>query len=90
MLVVNDILDITKLQAGRLQLDIALFDLRTLLNGIMTMLAARAALKGLAFQWEVDTAVLPLLLGDAVRLRQCLVRTAVIPVVDCWCYGGVT
>ncbi|CAI5468349.1 unnamed protein product [Closterium sp. Yama58-4] len=74
LLVVNDILDITKLEAGRLHLDCALFDLRALLNGIMTMLAARAALKGLAFHWEVDAAVPPVLLGDAVRLRQCLVN----------------
>ncbi|GJP69087.1 hypothetical protein CLOP_g25708, partial [Closterium sp. NIES-67] len=43
LVLVDDILDITKLEAGRLQLDADQFDVRALINRIMTMLAARAA-----------------------------------------------
>lgn len=74
LVVVGDVLDMSKLEAGELSLEEEQFDLRGLVNATMTMLAVRAQVKGLGLKWVVDAHVPPRLWGDAVRLRQCLVN----------------
>jgi PAS domain S-box-containing protein len=66
----NDILDISKIEAGKMELEQAPFDLLMLLNEIASTAAASASAKGLQFQLDVDPAIRAGYVGDANRLRQ--------------------
>ena len=72
---INDILDLSKIEAERLELEEVPLALPQLLQEVVGMLAGRAADKRLRL--EVDTGDLPdQLLGDATRLRQALINYA--------------
>jgi two-component system, sensor histidine kinase len=68
----NDVLDLSKVEAGRLELELADFDLGELLRGARTAFADAAERKGLAFELTVDAGVEGVYRGDSVRLRQIL------------------
>jgi signal transduction histidine kinase/ActR/RegA family two-component response regulator len=70
--VINDILDFAKIEAGKLELQHADFDLRDLLNGLVALLGPQASQKGLAIRGDVAASVPARLVGDAGRLRQIL------------------
>ena len=70
--IINDILDLSKIEAGRLQLDNREFSPRVLAEDVLEMLATRAQDKGLPLSYRIDPAVPTLLIGDALRLRQVL------------------
>lgn len=71
--IINDILDISKIEAGKLQLELADFHLSSVLDHVRSLLADQAQSKGLSF--SVDTGCVPTWLkGDAVRLRQALLN----------------
>jgi signal transduction histidine kinase/ActR/RegA family two-component response regulator len=69
---INDILDLSRVEAERLELVIADFDLRRLVEDVATSVAPRAYEKGLAFSVQFQRDLPPVLLGDAERLRQVL------------------
>ncbi|WP_296806065.1 response regulator [Thiocapsa sp.] len=71
---INDILDLSKIEAGKLDLVLVEFDLRDLLEELGTIVAHRALAKGLRLVCEVSAEVPPSLRGDAGRLRQILVN----------------
>jgi two-component system sensor histidine kinase/response regulator len=71
--VINDVLDLSKIEAGRLILDNTEFHVGSLLDNVYSLLAEQARAKGLALQ--VDPNSIPLWLrGDATRLRQALLN----------------
>ena len=70
---INDILDMAKIEAGRLTLQPAPFDLQPLLTEIESFFALRARDKGLDLSLEVDD-VPQRLVGDKQRLRQILLN----------------
>ncbi|MBL8492000.1 MAG: response regulator [Rhodocyclaceae bacterium] len=71
--VINDILDISKIEAGKLTLERADFDLAAMLARICALVAEKAQAKGL--ELVVDTDALPEVLnGDATRLGQALLN----------------
>ena len=72
--VINDILDLSKVEAGRLGLEAAPFDLHQVLDRLSGLLAQRAQDKGLEFLIHVADGVPGLLVGDALRLGQVLVN----------------
>ena len=73
--IINDILDISKIEAGRLQLEQTDFHLGILLDNVYSLIADQARAKGLAV--EVDPESVPLWLrGDPTRLRQALLNYA--------------
>ncbi|MEX8518073.1 MAG: response regulator [Leptothrix sp. (in: b-proteobacteria)] len=73
--IVNDILDLSKIEAGRLELEHANFPLSVVFDHVHSLIADQAATKGL--QIEVDTDHVPLWLkGDPTRLRQALLNYA--------------
>ena len=71
--VINDILDLSRIEAGRLELDLAPFLLRDLLASLRA-LDFRARQKALDFRIEVAGEVPPAFLGDEGRIRQVLVN----------------
>jgi len=68
----NDILDISKIEAGKLELEYRPFDLTATLNDVISLLAPRATAKGLDLTCAVHPGVPRLVCGDAGRLRQIL------------------
>jgi PAS domain S-box-containing protein len=72
--IINDILDFSKIEAGQMALEQKPFDLRDCVEGVLDLLAARAAAKGLELSCVIDPAVPPGVTGDVTRLRQVLVN----------------
>jgi len=68
----DDLLDISRIEAGRLTLDSHDFDLRAVVQGAHAAFAAEAAAKGLAFPLELDPCVGGTWRGDSQRVRQLL------------------
>lgn len=69
---VNDALDLARIEAGKLSLEDAPFELRPLLAEVARLLQPLASAKGLHFSLECDAAVPAALRGDATRVRQIL------------------
>lgn len=72
--IVDDVLDFSKLEAGRLQVHEAECDVPEILQHTAEMLASRAAAKGIELLCEIPPRPLPRAYADAVRLRQVLVN----------------
>ncbi|MCX7823690.1 MAG: PAS domain S-box protein [Syntrophobacterales bacterium] len=72
--IINDILDLSKIEAGKLELECVTFDLQDLLEDLVATMAAKAHEKGLELLFEMDPDVPTLLLGDPARLRQVLMN----------------
>jgi PAS domain S-box-containing protein len=71
--VINDILDISKIEAGKLQLDTTKTDINIILKRVVSVLGERAREKGLALLTESDGCA-QTLIGDPTRLTQCLIN----------------
>ncbi len=69
---INDILDLSKIEAGRIEPEAINFDLRTEMLSIVNLLSLSAQEKGLKLESFIDTSVPLLLKGDVGRLRQVL------------------
>jgi PAS domain S-box-containing protein len=72
----NDILDLSKIEAGKLELEILDFDLPALLDDFAALLAPRSQDKGLEFICAAAPDVPAALCGDPGRLRQILLNLA--------------
>lgn len=66
----NEILDLTRIEAGRLELKPAPLDLRAVVRDAVELVQPLASRKQLALSWRVDRDVPALLMGDSLRLRQ--------------------
>ncbi|HVB83571.1 MAG TPA: two-component regulator propeller domain-containing protein [Rhodanobacteraceae bacterium] len=73
---VNEALDLARIEAGRFELEQAPFDPAALLREIATLERPLAARKGLAFELEIADDLPTRVLGDASRLRQVLLNLA--------------
>ena len=74
--VVNDILDLSKIEAGKLQLEISEFSLETLLDHVAGLVAEQADAKGLELIIEIGPDLPGRLLGDSMRIGQILINFA--------------
>jgi PAS domain S-box-containing protein len=72
----NDTLDYSRLEAGRLDLEEIGFDLRSAMDQAAALLQPMAVQKGLTFDWRVDPTVPSHVKGDPGRLRQVLLNLA--------------
>ncbi len=72
--IINEILDFSQIEAGRVTLEEAPFSPRELVRETMTVVGPRAAAKGLAIRTEWDPALPEGLHGDAGRIRQILLN----------------
>jgi signal transduction histidine kinase/CheY-like chemotaxis protein len=70
--IINDILDVSKIEAGRMELEQVVFDLEEVFTRVSTFTASWAVDKGLVLDLAVDPAVPRDLLGDPLRLGQVL------------------
>ncbi len=76
LVIINDILDYSKMEAGKMELAAEPFSIRSLCEDVCDLLKARAADKSVKLVLECPDDVPPLLLGDSGRLRQVLLNLA--------------
>ena len=74
MNIINDLLDFSKIQAGKLTLDPVPFNLHDCLEECVKSMAVRAHEKDLELSLEIRPAVPELVIGDVTRLRQVLIN----------------
>ena len=72
--VINDILDISKIESDRLTLEEKNFPLAQTIDHVLQMQDASAQAKGLTLSLDIDPTLPDLLCGDALRLRQILIN----------------
>jgi len=72
--IINELLDFTKVEAGKLELDEAMFDLRATVEESIDLLIERARDKGLTLIANVSENVVRYAYGDSLRLRQILLN----------------
>ncbi|TWR41336.1 response regulator [Xanthomonas vasicola] len=70
--IVDDILDYSKLEANKLELEITTFNLRELLDGVVQLLQRTAEGRQLRLSLDIEPSVRLLVRGDPIRLRQVL------------------
>jgi CheY-like chemotaxis protein/HPt (histidine-containing phosphotransfer) domain-containing protein len=68
--IIDDILDISKIEAGKLCLERTQVSLRDMVETTMDLVSSRAREKGLELAWAAEDGVPDIYLGDPVRLRQ--------------------
>ena len=74
MTILNDLLDVSKLEAGKLDLEVIPFRPMRIMEDTVDVMATRAEEKGLAFNTAVDPDIPDSLMGDPNRLRQILLN----------------
>ena len=72
LILINDILDLSKVEAGKIDFERAPFDLRKAISEVTELLSPVAAAKGLALDVQVDVSISPWVSGDVSRVKQVL------------------
>ncbi|HCE46744.1 MAG TPA: hybrid sensor histidine kinase/response regulator [Lentisphaeria bacterium] len=74
MSIINDILDLSKIEAQKIELESTSFNLRDSVGDILNTLGLRASEKGLELAYHIPPDVPDAVVGDPVRLRQIIVN----------------
>ncbi|WP_246845235.1 ATP-binding protein [Bdellovibrio sp. NC01] len=74
MALINDILDLSKIEAGEVSIENIPFDLKKLMNDLEDIMKPRALEKGIGFSFEIAKGINPHLMGDPNKLRQVLIN----------------
>jgi len=72
--VINDVLDFSKVEAGKMELDVTEFNLRDCVDSAIRPLGLKAHEKGLELLTDIPAGVPDFLIGDSLRLRQVIVN----------------
>lgn len=72
--VINSILDLSKLDAGQMEVEAIPFSPTELLSGVLNMLSFKASQKGIDLSFTVDPGLAPRYVGDPNKLRQILLN----------------
>lgn len=76
LVIINDILDLSKIEAGKIEIEQTDFVLKELMNSLNDMLLFKAEEKGLAFNISIDEQIPVRLSGDPTRINQVLINLA--------------
>ncbi len=74
--ILNDILDVSKIEAGKMEIEHVTFELEEVMGNVATIVGNRAHEKKLEFLLQTAPDVPPLLIGDPLRLSQVLINLA--------------
>ena len=74
LVIINDILDYSKIEAGKIDLEQESFDLRECLEDAFALLEQNASKKGIEIAYSISATTPRYLIGDATRIRQVLVN----------------
>ena len=72
LVIINDILDVTKMQVGKIALEEVNYSLRDLVRNLVKIFSFKSAIKRIDLNWDIAPEVPAILLGDPVRLTQIL------------------
>lgn len=72
--IINDILDFTKMESGKMELEESPFELSAVIKEVINLFSVEASKKGLELVHFIDGQVPPVLFGDMGRLRQVLIN----------------
>ena len=72
--IINDILDLSKIESGKMVISPVEYDFASVLNDIVNMTMARARGKGLQYELNVDPDIPSVLYGDEIRVRQIILN----------------
>ena len=72
--IINDILDMSKIEAGKMEIVNGRYRLNAVLNDVVNMIQMKAEKKNIAFYAEVDETIPDRLFGDEVRIRQIILN----------------
>lgn len=72
--IINDILDLSKIESGRMEIVETDYDVRLLLTDIENMISMRAEAKNLNFTIDAKGSIPTVLHGDEMRVKQCIVN----------------
>ena len=72
LVLVNDILDLSKIEAGKMEVVLAEYDVVESLSNLLKVIESRASEKGLKFVCDIDGNIPRKLIGDEVRITQVL------------------
>lgn len=72
--IINDILDLSKIESGKMELENIDFSIRKSLNHVKKILNHRADEKGLELSYRIESDVMDVVMGDPVRLNQVLIN----------------
>jgi two-component system sensor histidine kinase RpfC len=86
---INDVLDMSKIEAGKYQLDHSPFNLQRLVKGVVNIFMPQADKKGISLRYVIATDVPDIVIGDHNRLRQVLLNL-ISNAVKYTDHGGVT
>lgn len=76
LIIINDILDLSKIEAGKLDLEERPFNVRSVIDGVADLVALKANRKGLELITAIEPDIPEMLLGDPARLHQVLLNLA--------------
>ena len=76
LVIINDILDISKIEAGKMEFEAANFSVDDVVGGVINTMMFKAEEKGLQLKVDLDENIPPILVGDQVRLNQVLLNLA--------------
>jgi signal transduction histidine kinase/DNA-binding response OmpR family regulator len=74
LVIINDILDLTKLESGKLEIEKIPFSLREAVLNVQDLLRFKANEKDLLFTVEIENAIADIIVGDPTRLTQILIN----------------
>lgn len=74
--IINDILDLSKIEANRMEFESKPFSVASVADGVRLLLAPRVREKGIGFSLRIEDNASGIFLGDALRLRQILLNLA--------------
>lgn len=72
--IINDILDLSKIESGKMELIPVEYDFASVLNDIVNMTKDKANEKGLGYELKVASDIPSVLLGDEIRIRQIILN----------------
>lgn len=74
LIIINDILDVSKIEAGKVELESTLFHFRTTLEGAVLPLTIKAKGKGIEVALQIEDDVPQFFIGDPTRLKQVIMN----------------
>ncbi|RHR48442.1 response regulator [Clostridium sp. AF18-27] len=72
--IINDVLDLSRIESGKLRLSHTAFDMKELLDTVVQLEVYPASEKALTFRLDCPENIHPGFFGDAVRIKQCLIN----------------
>lgn len=74
LVIINDILDLSKIEAGKLTIENIGFELNSVVNKVVQVITHRAEEKGLALNYHLTPQLAPVFIGDPYRINQVLLN----------------